>query len=89
MLDKQTNLIQLQAEVRNVRYEDDKLRPSLKEAQDKLIALENYTRKENLRFMNIPERQGENCCDIVYDLIENKLKISTQDICFHAFHCVG
>ena len=32
MLDKQTNLIQqLQAEVRDVRYENDKLRPSLKE----------------------------------------------------------
>ena len=90
MLDKQTNLIQqLQAEVRNVRCENDKLRPSLKETQEKLIALENYTRKENLRFMNIPERQGENCCDIVYDLIENELKISTQDIHFHAVHRVG
>ena len=90
MLDKQTNLIQqLQAEVRNVRYENDKLRPSLKETQEKLIALENYARKENFRFMNIPERQGENCCDIVYDLIENELKISTQDIHFHAVHRVG
>ena len=40
--------------------------------------------------MNIPERQGENCCDIVvYDLIENELKINTQDIRFHAFHRVG
>ena len=39
--------------------------------------------------MNIPERQGENCCDIVYDLIENELKISTQDIRFHAVHRVG
>ena len=90
MLDKQTNLIQqLQSEVRNLRCENDKLRPSLKETQEKLIALENYTRKENLRFMNIPERQGENCCDLVYDLIENELKISTQDIRFHAVHRVG
>ena len=56
MLDKQTNLIQqLQAEVKNIRYKNNKLRPSLKETQEKLIALENYTRKENLRFMNIPE----------------------------------
>ena len=39
--------------------------------------------------MNIPERQGENCCDLVYDLIENELKISTQDIRFHAVHRVG
>ena len=69
MLDKQTNLIQqLQAEVRNVRYENNKLRPSLKETQEKLIDLENYTRKENLRFMNIPERQGENCCWSEYSI---------------------
>ena len=39
--------------------------------------------------MNIPERQGENCCDIVYDIIENELKISTQDIHFHTVHRVG
>ena len=90
MLDKQTNLIQqLQSEVRNVRHENDKLRPSLKETREKLIALENYTRKENLRFMNILERQGENCCDIIYDLIENELKISTRDIRFDAVHRVG
>ena len=48
-----------------------KLRPSLKETQEKLIASGNYTRKENLRFTNIPERQGENRCDIVNDIIEN------------------
>ena len=35
--------------------------------------------------MNIPERQGENCCDIIInDIIENELKISTQDIRFYA-----
>jgi len=91
MLDKQTNLIpqQLQSEVRNVRDENDKLRPSLKETQEKLITLENYTRKENLTFMNIPERPGKNCWDIVYDIIENELKISTQDIRLHAVHRVG
>ena len=44
MLDKQTNLIQqLQSEVRNVRDKNDKLRPSLKETEEKLIALENYS----------------------------------------------
>ena len=39
--------------------------------------------------MNIPERQGENCCDIVNDIIGNELKIRTQDIRFHAVHRVG
>ena len=74
--------------MKNDPYEKDK-RSSLKETEEKMIALENYTRKENLRFMNIPEPQGGNCCDIVYDLIENERKISTQDIRFHAVHGVG
>ena len=39
--------------------------------------------------MNIPEKQGENCWKIVYDIFENELKISTQDIRFHAVHRVG
>ena len=74
----------LQAEVKKIRAENDQLRPSLKETQEKLVALENYTRRENLRFMNIPEARDENCWDIVYDIIENELKISTEDIRFHA-----
>ena len=90
MLDKHTTTIQdLQAEVRKIRAENDQLRPSLKETQEKLVALENYTRRENLRFMNIPEAKYENCWDIVYDIIENELKISTEDIRFHAVHRVG
>lgn len=90
MLDNQTKRIQeLQAEVAKIREENKQLRPSLKEAQEKLIALENYTRRENLRFMNIPEGKGENCWDIIYDIIENDLKINTEDIHFHAIHRVG
>lgn len=90
MLDNQTKKIQdLQAEVTKIREENKQLKPALKETQEKLIALENYTRRENLRFMNIPEEKGENCWDIVYDIIENDLKINTEDIHFHAIHRVG
>ena len=53
------------------------------------VVLENYTRQENLRFMNIPERRGENCQDIIYDVLENDLKMNIQDIRFHAVHRVG
>ena len=46
-----------------IRVDSDQLRPSLKETQDKVIALENYTRRENLRFMNISKVRDENCWD--------------------------
>ena len=39
--------------------------------------------------MNIPEEADENCSDIVYNIIENELKINPQDIRFHAVHRVG
>ena len=61
----------------------------MKETQESLIALENYTRRENLRFMNIPECVGENCQDIIYDIMENDLKINTDEIRFHAVHRIG
>ena len=90
VLDNQTKMIQeLQAEVTKIREENQQLRPSLKEAQEKLIALENYTRRENVRIMNIPEDKDENCWNMVHDIIENDLKINTQDIHFHAVHRVS
>ncbi|KAL9964158.1 hypothetical protein ACROYT_G027750 [Oculina patagonica] len=88
MLDKHTSTIQELQELQ-IRADNDQMRPSLKETQEKLIALENYTRRENLRIMNIPEAREENCWDIVYDIIENELKLSTEDIKFHAVHRVG
>ena len=90
MLDEQASeILRLKSELIKVKAENDKLTPSLKETQENLIALENYTRKENLRFMNIPESQNENCSDIVYDIIENDLNIDPEDIRFHAVHRVG
>ena len=65
------------------------LNTKLSEEQEKIIALENYSRRENLRFMNIPEQEHENCTDTVYDIVENGLNINTQDIYFHAVHRVG
>ena len=65
------------------------LKTRLLEEQEKVIALKNYSRRENLRFMNVPERNDENCMDVVYDIIENDMKFNVEDIHFHAVHCVG
>ena len=90
MLDKHTSTIQeLQAEIEQICADNNQMRPSLKETQENLIALENYTRRENLRIMNIPEAREENCWDIVYDIIDNELKLTTENIKFHAVHRVG
>ena len=39
--------------------------------------------------MNIPEIRGENCQDIIYDVLENDLKMDIQDVRFHAARRVG
>ena len=57
--------------------------------QEKVIALENYSRRENLRFMNVPEQEGENCANIIYDIIENELNMDVENLQFHAIHRVG
>ena len=90
MLDEQASeILRLKSELIKVKAENAKLTPSLKETQENLIALENNTRRENLRFMNIPESKNENCTDIVYDIIENDLNIDPEEIRFHAVHRVG
>ena len=90
MIDEQTAEIQgLKADLKKLQAENEKLKPALKEAQENLVALENYTRRENLRFMNIPESRGENCQDIIYDVLENDLKMNAVEIRFHAVHRVG
>jgi len=39
--------------------------------------------------MNIPESQAENCQSIIYDVLENDLKMNVEEIRFHAVHRVG
>ena len=46
-------------------------------------------RRENLRFLNIPEESGENCAEVVQDIIQNELKVNTVRIRVHAVHRVG
>ena len=59
------------------------------EEQKKVIALENYSRRENLRFMNVPEQEGENCANFIYDIIENGLNMDVENLQFHAILRVG
>ena len=69
--------------------EIDALKVRFLEEQEKVIALENYSRRENLRFMNVPEQEGENCANIIYDIIENEPNRDVENLQFHAIHRVG
>ena len=72
----------LQAEVEN-------LRSSLEAKKSKSLALESYTRRGNLRLMNLPESEDENLRSVIRDVISQRLYISPLHILFHAIHRVG
>ena len=60
----------------------------LKEEVEHNTNIEQYTRRENLRFNKIPESEDENCKAIIYDVISS-LGVNTSEIHFHAVHRVG
>ena len=76
------------AVIQNQQTEIRALQASLEKEKEKITALENYSRREKLRFMNIPERKDENCF-VIYDIIENELRIDPENILFHAVHRIG
>ena len=82
-------LTKKQTQLDDHRAEIESLKTKLAEEQEKVISLESYSRRENLRFMNIPEEPYENCIDIIYDIIENELNINTDNMQFQAVHRVG
>ena len=62
----------------------------LKEEVERNTNLEQYTRRENLRFNNIPETKDENCKALIYDVIIKDLDVDASEIRFHAaVHRVG
>ena len=78
-----------QPQLDDYRDEIEDLKARLAEEQEKVTALETYSRRENLRIMNIPEEPDANCSDIVYDIIQNGLNINVANMHFHAVHRVG
>ena len=78
-----------QNELDEMKSELTSLQGLLAKEREKNTALENYTRRENLKFMNVPERDGENCKDLVLSIVRNDLDINTDNIRFHAVHRLG
>ena len=72
-----------------LQKEVTQLRQALDEEKAKTLALESYSRRENLKLMNLPETSGENLRSVVKDIIGQHLCISPLHMRFHAIHRVG
>ena len=65
-----------------------KLETQLKQQEEENIRLEQYTRRENLRFNNISEIEDEDCKLVIQDIIQ-QMGIDLSTIRYHAVHRVG
>ena len=50
--------------------------------------LEQYTKRENLRFNNIQQMGKQDCKAMIYDVLQRGLKLDTSSIRLHADHLV-
>lgn len=70
-----------------------KTKAELKEERDKVIELEDYTRRENLKFHNIPESEAEGVSQspkqVILSILQKELQMDTAQIRFHAVHRIG
>ena len=66
-----------------------KLEKKLKLETERNTQLEQYTRRENLRFTNIKETEGEDCKALICDILQKDMKLDASSIKFHAVHRVG
>ncbi|XP_067030636.1 uncharacterized protein [Acropora muricata] len=70
-----------------------KTKVELKEEREKISELEDYTRRENLKFHNIPESNLEGDTQsterVILDILEKELQIDTTDIRFQAVPRIG
>ena len=80
-------------EVEGLRSQLMKTKAELKEEREKIIELEDYTRRENLKFHNIPEANDEGATQsskqVILDILEKELQMDTTDIRFQAVHRIG
>ena len=74
-----------------VSRENIKLNEEISTLKNRLIKLEDYSRRENLRFYNIPENPGESnveCSRKVMDVL-SELGADPENTKFHATHRTG
>lgn len=78
----------LQDQCDSTERQNSKLNEEISTLKNRLIKLEDYSRRENLRFYNIPENPGESnteCSRKVMDVL-TEIGADTDNIMFHAIH---
>ena len=81
----------LQDQCDSTTRENNKLNEEISTLKNRLIKLEDYSRRENLRFYNIPENPGESneeCSRKVMEVL-TELGAVPENIMFHAMHRTG
>ena len=66
----------------------------LQQEKERNIELENYSRREKLKFKNIPETQNESIYtittkEIILDILNNKMNVDTSKLSFQVMHRIG
>ena len=87
---KQKNKV-LQEQCDSTMKENGKLIEEVKTLKTRLIQQEDYSRRENVRFYNIPENRGESneeCSSKVMEVLA-ELGADPNNIMFHAIHRTG
>ena len=83
----------LQQELTNVSKDLVKTKAELKEEREKIIELEDYTRRENLKFNNIPEarEKDQNLTpkQLICDILQKEMNLDPSKIRFQAVHRIG
>ena len=85
-------LSNLNTEVQELRKEIDENRKEIKAVNDRCLYHEVYNKRENLRFLGIPETNGavENTTQVLYQFLERELELEgARDIEFQRVHRIG
>ena len=65
------------------------LRAELSSTKARVIKLGNYSRRRNIRLLNVPEKQDENCKEILRAVMAAVKMESANKVEFHAVHRIG
>jgi len=101
--DLKTSLDAAWVEIEAIKQQDEQNRLQLAEvvkenaqpqtevlaAEVKVIKLDNYTRRENIRLLNVPKSQGENCKEILRGVMAVVKMQGADKVEFHAVHRIG
>ena len=86
--DLKSNVAENTHEVNIMKSKYERLQQEIQALMRKSNDLEQYTRKENLRLLFVPEEDDENCEEVVVRCL-TEMGINPANMNFHAVHRVG